>query len=154
MPPVRVPLRRIPAHYRDKVSNQLQLMFEQGVIKHSSSSWMAPAVFDQKKSGDIRLCVDYRALNKRTSQDVTHFLFRMMYRISWLVQQYFQHWTWDEDTPSSSRWPSKDCFSPGPGMGLSEFCCMPFGLAGAPGSFQRLMDTVLHGLPFVVIYLL
>ena len=30
-----------------------------------------------------------------------------------------------------------------------QFCCMPFGLSGAPGSFQRLMDSILHGLPFV-----
>ena len=47
----------------------------------------------------------------------------------------------------------KTAFCPGPGMGLYEFCCMPFGLSGAPGSFQRLMDKILHGLPFVVIYL-
>ena len=38
-------------------------------------------------------------------------------------------------------------------MSLYEFCCMPFGLSEAPGLFQRLMDKVLHGLPFVVIYL-
>ena len=38
-------------------------------------------------------------------------------------------------------------------MGLYELCCMPFELSGAPRSFLRLMDEVLHGLPFVVIYL-
>ena len=30
---------------------------------------------------------------------------------------------------------------------------MPFGLAGAPSSFQRMMDYVLRGLPFVVNYI-
>jgi len=30
---------------------------------------------------------------------------------------------------------------------------MPFGLTGAPGSFQRLMDSVSRGLPFVITYL-
>ena len=38
-------------------------------------------------------------------------------------------------------------------MGLYEFCRMPFGLTGAPSSFQHLMDKTLHGLPFVTIYL-
>ena len=30
---------------------------------------------------------------------------------------------------------------------------MPFGLSGAPASFQHLMDTILHDLPFVTTYL-
>ena len=38
-------------------------------------------------------------------------------------------------------------------MGIFEFCQMPFGLCGAPSSFQRLMNSILRGLPFVLIYL-
>ena len=38
-------------------------------------------------------------------------------------------------------------------MGLFQFCRMPFGLTGAPSSFQRLMDNILRGLSFVTIYL-
>ena len=41
----------------------------------------------------------------------------------------------------------------GPGMGLYEFCRMPFGVTGGPSSFQRLMDKVLHGLPFATSYI-
>ncbi|KFD61176.1 hypothetical protein M514_26663, partial [Trichuris suis] len=44
-------------------------------------------------------------------------------------------------------------FCPGPGLGLFEFCRMPFGLCGGPSSFQRLMDTVLRGLSFAMVYL-
>ena len=66
--PVRVPPRRIPAHYRDKVEQQIQEMLDLGVIEESSSPWMAPAVFVKKKSGEIRLC--YHELNKKTTKDV------------------------------------------------------------------------------------
>ena len=67
--PARVPPRRIPAHYREEVERQIRVMLEQGVIEESSSPWMAPAVFVTKKSGELRLCVDYRELNKKTVKD-------------------------------------------------------------------------------------
>jgi len=67
--PVRLPPHRIPAHYKDVVYEQLHLMLEQDIIEESSSPWMASAVFVPKKSGEIRLCIDYRELNKRTTKD-------------------------------------------------------------------------------------
>ena len=58
---------------------------------------------------------------------------------------------WQLPVSPSDR--QKTIFCPGPGMGLYEFRRIPFGLTGAPSSFQRLMDKVLRGLPFVTIYL-
>ena len=38
-------------------------------------------------------------------------------------------------------------------FGLFEFVRMPFGLRNAAQTFQRFIDQVLHGLPFVVAYI-
>ncbi len=38
-------------------------------------------------------------------------------------------------------------------LGLFEFTVMPFGLQGAPATFQRLMDSVVAGLSFCAAYL-
>ena len=67
---MKVPPRRIPAHYKAEIEAQLQQMLDNHIIKESSNPWMAPAVFVKKKSGELRLCVDYRELNKHTSYNV------------------------------------------------------------------------------------
>ena len=53
--------------------------------------------------------------------------------------------------PINSEDCAKTAFCPGPGMGLFEFCQMPFGLCSAPSAFQLLMNSVLRVLPFVAI---
>jgi hypothetical protein len=151
--PVRVPPRRIPAHYRQEIEKQINTMLEQGIIEESSSPWMAPAVFVPKKSGEIRMCIDYRELNKRTKKDLPlpdEVQDRLAGSTIFSTLD-LQSGYWQLPVNKSDR--EKTAFCPGPGMGLYQFCRMPFGLTGAPSSFQRLMDTVLRGLPFILIYL-
>ena len=50
---MKVPPRRIPAHYHTEVCQQIQTMLDEGIIRHSKSPWMAPAVFVHKKSGQV-----------------------------------------------------------------------------------------------------
>ena len=80
--PIRVPPRRIPAEYQQEVDKLIKDMLAEGILEESSSPWMAPAVYTKKKSGEIRLCVDYRALNKNTVKDAyTLCHFQMRFKI-------------------------------------------------------------------------
>ena len=44
-------------------------MEKNGVTEKSESEWASPLVTVNKKDGGIRLCVDYRELNKTTKFD-------------------------------------------------------------------------------------
>uniref|UniRef100_A0A5S6R425 RNA-directed DNA polymerase n=1 Tax=Trichuris muris TaxID=70415 RepID=A0A5S6R425_TRIMR len=155
-PPVRVPPRRLPAHFRHEVEAQLQTMLEHGIIQPSNSPWLAPAVFTRKKSGELRFCVDYRQLNKRTIKDAYPLPLpdEVQDRLGGATvfsTLDLNSGFWQLPIHPDDR--HKTAFCPGPGLGLYEFCRMPFGLCGGPSSFQRLMDTVLRGLPFAMVYL-
>ena len=154
--PIKSPPCRILANYRAEVEDQLQQILSAGFIEESSSPWMAPLVLVRKKSGDLRLCVDYRELNKRMVKDAyplprpdeaqDRLAGSAVFSSLDLRNGYWQLPIHERDQP-------KTAFSPGPGLGLIQFCRMPFGLSGAPASFQRLMDPVCCGLPFVTTYL-
>ena len=131
-------------------------MLKEGIIEESSSPWMSPAVFVCKKNGDVRIYVDYHALNKQTIKDAyplprpnevqDRLAGCTIFSTLDLRSGYWQLPVHKEDQ-------MKTAFCPGPGLGLFQFRRMPFGLSGAPASFQRLMDKICRDLPFTTTYL-
>ena len=119
-------------------------MLEAGIIVPSSSPWTSPLVPVRKKDGSLRLCVDYRRLNQVTQEDRYP-----MPRVEELLEQlgsarfittldltkgYYQVSVHPDDREKTAF------MCP---MGKFQFVRMPFGLKGAPTTFQRLMDVVL-----------
>ena len=117
---------------------------------------MSPPVYIRKKNNELRVCIDYRELNKRTEASAYSLplpdevqdrlggatIFSKLDFRSGFWQIELDH----HDIP-------KTAFCPGPGMGLYEFTRMPFGLNGAPSTMQRLMDKLLQGMSCAMGYI-
>lgn len=64
-PVTRPPYKMSPLEL-DELQKQLKELLSLGLIQPSTSPWGAPVLFVKKKNGSMRMCIDYRALNKVT----------------------------------------------------------------------------------------
>lgn len=141
------PPYRLPYACKDSVEKQLKEMLEEEVIEPSQSDWASPMVLVKKKDGSMKICVDYRKLNGMTHQDAYP-----MPRVDDILDdigqaQYFTtldlaRGYWQVPVAEEDR--QKMAFTTP--FRLFQFNVMPFGLCGAPVTFQRLMDEVINGL--------
>ena len=148
--------RRYTEEQRKVMSDEVNSMLEQGVIRPSMSPFASPVVLVKKKTGDWRFCIDYRLLNKNTVKDaypmpriddLLHSVKTSKYFVSLdLRAGYWQVQMRESDIPKTAFRTTN---------GLYEFTVMPFGLVTAPATFQRLMGTIFGDLHWegVLVYL-
>lgn len=149
--PISSPPHRTSAAENDLISDLVDDMLAQGIIRPSHSPWSSPVVLVRKKDGTPRFCVDYRKLNAATTRDVyplpriddtLHSLgSSRVFSTLDLTASYWQVELDDESKPKSAFVCRR---------GLFEFVRMSFGLCNAPSTIQRLMDSVLAGLKWQI----
>ncbi|KAE8970071.1 hypothetical protein PF010_g27157 [Phytophthora fragariae] len=141
--------RRRQAQTEDEsVDNNVVKMLGAGVIEEGNGAWGFPVVLVRKKDGEVRFCVDYRALNKVTKKDV-YPLPRidetlealggsLLFTTLDLRAGYWQILVAPEDRDKTAFTTKR---------GLYRFVRMPFGLTNVPSTFQRMMNSRPQG-PF------
>ena len=72
--PVYLPHRQIPVQLQQEVRKCLESWLKQGIIRPSKSPYASQVVIVRKKSGEIRLCVDFRKLMQFQSGTLFRFL--------------------------------------------------------------------------------
>ena len=139
--PISIPPYKMAPEELKELKAQLEELLSKGFIRPSTSPWGAPVLFVKKKDGSLRLCIDYKHLNRAT--------IRNQYPIPWIDELF--------DQLHGSRVHSKIDLRSGYHQlrvrendvsktafkmryGHYEFIVMPFGLTNAPAAFMDLMN--------------
>ncbi|KAL4101311.1 hypothetical protein QTP88_021331 [Uroleucon formosanum] len=150
--PVNIRPYRLPYAHRQVIVEQMEKLEQENIIQPSESPWNAPLVVVPKKPDangkpQFRVCVDFRRLNQLTIGDAFP-----IPRIDEILDQLgrSRYYTTLDLASGYHQVPIRpqDCEKTGfsTDKGHFEFVRMPFGLCGAPSTFQRLMNNVLTGL--------
>ncbi|XP_012574249.1 uncharacterized protein [Cicer arietinum] len=154
--PISIAPYRMPPLELSELKNQLEDLITKQFIRPSVSPWGAPVLLVKKKDGSMRLCIDYRKLNKVTIKNKYP-----LPRIDDLLDQlggatvfskidlrsgYHQIRIKSDDIP-------KTAFRTR--YGHYEFLVMPFGVTNAPVVFMDYMNRIFRPYldKFVIVFI-
>src|SRR6185436_2418339 len=116
-----------------ELQRQLEVYLRKGWIRPSNSPYGAAILFAKKKDGKLRMCTDYRALNKNTVKN--------HYPLPYIDEMFDQV---QGSKVFSKMDINKTAFCTR--FGSFEYLVLPFGLTNAPATFITLMNEVLRDL--------
>ncbi|GJP48734.1 hypothetical protein CLOM_g8010 [Closterium sp. NIES-68] len=140
----------------DELRCQLDYLLEIGFVRPSNSPFAAPILFTPKKDGGLRMCIDYRALNRvaiksrypipRADKLIDQLRGAKFFSKIDLQGGYHQIRVNEADCYKTAFWTR---------YGGYEYTVMPFGLTNAPSTFQLTMNEVFRPLleKCVIVYL-
>ena len=145
------PYRMSPAELLE-LRKQLKELLDTGLIQPSRAPYGAPMLFQKKHDGSLRMCVDYRALNKATIKNkclipLAAKLFDRLSKATYFTKLDLRSGYWQVRIGGKTTCVTR--------YGAYEFLVMSLGLTNAPATFCNLMNDVLFEYidAFVVVYL-
>lgn len=145
--------RRIPVSLDKKVAEELDRLVKIGVIKPEPepTEWVSQMAVTTRKSGDIRICLDPRPLNKcvtrshyqlPTMDEVLPVLANAKVFSKLDLKQAFWQCKLDEASSKLTTFATS--------RGRYRWCRLPFGLSISSEEFQKRLNQILNGLDGVV----
>ncbi len=150
------PIYRLSQPEMQELKKQVAELLLKGYIEPSTSPYGAPVLFVRKKDGSLRMCVDYRALNKITIKNkyplprIDDLLDKLNGSTCFssidLKSGYYQIPIHEDDIPKTAFRTQ---------LGHFQWRCTVMGLTNSPSSFQNIMNNIFRDYlnDFVLVYL-